>query len=359
MARASAAFDASNRRWSSPASTGALAVKLEIPSPAVQRGETAVAAIRAVPDAVSDVLSLVRMRSKTVCANNFAVPFSLSFRGPSSRFHIIESGSAYVMLDRKRPVRVEAGDLVILPLGGGHALSSDPGLPPVPINRAVKDAVRSGPVFRFGREDGAHTNMICGEFTFAGVLAPKLLSVLPAMIHIKERDAQPLEWLKLTSNFLADETRGAKPGSNVLVARLLEVLFIQALRQWGRSTPGNLGWLSGLMDRQIGKALSAMHDDPARNWTVESLAALSGLSRSAFAARFPAAVGQPPLQYLTRWRLNLAADQLRAGTARLSEIASKVGYGSDAALTRAFKAQFGKTPAAFRRGTASSSLVDR
>ena len=311
------------------------------------------AAVRAVPDAVSDVLSLVRMRSKAICANDFALPFSLSLRGPSARFHIVESGFAYVVLDRKSPVRIEPGDLVILPLGGGHVLSSDPALPAVPINHAVREATRSGPVYQFGAGTGEQTRMICGEFTFAGVLAPKLMSVLPVMIHIKERDGSPVEWLKLTSNFLAEETRGAKPGSNVLVARLLEVLFVQALRQWGSRTPGNLDWLSGLMDAQVGKALSAIHDEPGRNWTVESLAALSGLSRSAFAARFPAAVGQPPLQYLTRWRLNLAADQLRAGSARVGEIAQKVGYGSEAALTRAFKAQFGSTPAAFRRSAAT------
>jgi AraC-like DNA-binding protein len=313
--------------------------------------------VRPVPDAVSDVLSLVRMRCKTVCANDFAVPFSLSLRGPSARFHIIESGSAFVVLERKPPVRVESGDLVILPLGGGHALSSDPLLPPVPINNAVRDAERSGPVFRFGTGNGAQTYMICGEFTFAGVLAPRLLSVLPTMIHIKERDGRPLEWLRLTSTFLAEETRSAKPGSNVLVARLLEVLFIQALRHWGSRIPGNLGWLSGLVDAQIGKTLSVIHDDPARDWTVESLAALSGLSRSAFAARFLAMVGQPPLQYLTRWRLNLAADQLRAGTARVGQIAPRVGYGSEAALSRAFKAQFGTTPAAFRRAARSPRVA--
>lgn len=315
--------------------------------------------VRPVADAVSDVLALVQMRSKTVCANDFTPPFSLSLRGPSARFHIIESGSAFVMLERRPPVRVAAGDLVILALGGGHVLSSDPTLPPVPINHAVKHAVRSGPVFRFGTGNGAQTYMICGEFTFAGVLAPKLLSVLPAMIHIKERDGRPLKWLRLMSTYLAEETRSAKPGSNVLVARLLEVLFIQAIRHWGSTTPGNLGWLSGLVDPQVGKALSAIHDMPARDWTVESLAALSGLSRSAFAARFATAVGQPPLQYLTHWRLNLAADQLRARTARVSEIAPKVGYGSEAALTRAFKAQFGTTPAAFRRGAAHPSVMDR
>src|SRR5262249_43528955 len=127
---------------------------------------------------------------------------------------------------------------------------------------------------------------------------------------------------------------------------------------WGSRIPGKLGWLSGLVDMQVGKALSAIHDDPAHEWTVESLAAIAGLSRSAFAARFLETVGQPPLQYLTRWRLNVAADQLRVGAARISQIAPQVGYGSEAALTREFKAQFGTTPAAFRRAGGSGRNAD-
>jgi AraC-like DNA-binding protein len=309
-----------------------------------------VAAIKGTPDAMSDVLSLVRMRSELVCANEYTAPFSLSFRRPVAHFHIVERGSAFLLVEGESAVLVESGDLVILPLGAGHILRSDPTLAPVPIERAIKQsAVRSGAVFRIGSGTGAQAHMVCGQFTFAGVLAPRLLAVLPALIHVKARDGHPLEWLRLTSNFLIEETRGAKPGSGIMMARLLEVLFIQAVREWGARSPGNPGWLTGLMDPHVGKALSAIHDEPARDWTVESLATLTGLSRSAFAARFPAAVGQPPLQYLTTWRLNLAADQLRAGTARVGEIAARVGYGSQAALTRAFKAQFGTTPAAFRR----------
>jgi AraC-like DNA-binding protein len=304
---------------------------------------------------MSDVLSLVRMRSELVCVNEYAAPFSLRFRKPLAHFHIVERGAAYLAVGREPAVSLESGDLVILPLGAGHVLSSDPALPPVSIERALKGTTpRSGVVFRLGGE-GAQTHMICGQFRFEGVLAPRLLALLPALIHIKARDGEPLAWLRLTSNFLVAETRGGNPGSSIMMTRLLDVLFIQALREWGRHRPGTLGWLSGLMDPQVGKALSAIHDDPARDWTVESLAALTGLSRSAFAARFPTAVGQTPLQYLTVWRLNLAADHLRAGTARVGEIAGKVGYGSEAALTRAFKAQFGTTPGAFRRSSAAAA----
>ena len=307
--------------------------------------------IRPVPDAMSDVLSLVKMRCGVVCANDFAAPFSLDFHRPGAQFHILERGAAFLVFDGEAPIRVGAGDLLILPLGEGHVLTTDPTLRPVPVDRAIQDlAVRHGSVLQWGRGNGAQTRTICGQFYFEGVLAPRLLAVLPALIHIREQDARPLEWLRLISHFLSEETRRADPGANMMTARLLELMFIQALREWGAHGPQSAGWLSGLLDQHLGKALSAIHDEPARDWTVESLATLAGLSRAAFAARFPAVVGQPPLQYLTTWRLNLAADQLRIGTARIAEIAEKVGYGSEAALVRAFKAQFGTTPAAFRRG---------
>ena len=134
-----------------------------------------------------------------------------------------------------------------------------------------------------------------------------------------------------------------------MLARLLDLLFVQALREWGAKSPNNLGWLSGLNDARIGKALSAIHEEPSRPWTVERLAKVAGSSRSAFAARFTEVVGQTPLKYLATWRLHLAAEHLRVGTVRIGEITALVGYGSEAALTRAFKAQFNTTPAAFRR----------
>jgi transcriptional regulator GlxA family with amidase domain len=129
----------------------------------------------------------------------------------------------------------------------------------------------------------------------------------------------------------------------------MELLFIRAVREWGAANPGSTGWPSGFSDARIGRALSAIHNEPGRTWTVDNLAELCGLSRSAFAARFTSLVGRTPLKYLATWRLDLAAHHLRAGAAKVSDIAALVGYGSEAALNRAFKAQFGATPAVFRR----------
>jgi AraC family transcriptional regulator, alkane utilization regulator len=306
-------------------------------------------AIAGISDAMSDVLALVRMHGEFVCVNEYSAPWSLSFTRPIAQFHIVERGSAWIIVDGASPTRIGTGDLVILPLGDGHVLSSDPDLEPTPIEAAIAEtAVREGTIYRMGG-GGEQTHVVCGRFSFAGVLAPKLLAVLPPLLHIRGEAGRPLEWLRLTAHFLVEETRRPKPGSAVMVAHLLDLLFVQAVRVWGERSSTNLGWLTGLTDAQIGRALSAMHEHPGHGWTVESLADFAGLSRAAFAARFTEAVGRPPLKYLASWRLDLAADHLLAGRSKIIEIATLVGYGSEAALNRAFKTQFGTTPAAFRK----------
>lgn len=308
------------------------------------------AKISGLTDAMSDVLSLVRMQGDVVCLGLYAAPWSLGFDLPFAHFHMVQRGSARLRLDDGTVLRLEPGDLVLLPLGHGHTLSSDVSLPPVPITTAI--ARPGAMVAGIHRIDGPGetTEVICGRFSFAGVLAPRLLKVLPRLIHIEARQSRPLDWLRRISEALISETQEPKPGSAIMVERLLDLMFIQVIRHWAAAHPRNLGWMSGLRDAQIGRALSAIHADPAQDWTVAELAGKASLSRSAFAARFVEVVGQTPLRYLTTWRLDLASDQLRSGTLAISQIAQAVGYGSEAALTRAFKAQFGTTPAAYRRG---------
>lgn len=256
------------------------------------------ATIADVPDAMSDVLSLVRMRCEFICANEYSAPWCFAFRKNVAHFHIVERGTAFLILNRDTPARLGTGDIAILPLSTGHTLASAPGLKPVPIEQAVaRGSKREGNVYRIGG-GGAETHVVCGQFSFAGVLAPRLLKVLPPLIHITAPQGGPFEWLKLTSHFLIDEARRARPGFVIMVSRLLDLLFVQAVREWGAKSPNNLGWLSGLRDPSVGRALSAIHDEPGRCWTVERLAALAGLSRSAFAARFAEVVGTTPLKYL-------------------------------------------------------------
>lgn len=309
------------------------------------------ASLRSVPDAMSDVLALVRMRGEVFCVNEFSAPWSYRFEKPVAHFHIVESGNAWLVLDGESAIRLNSGDLVILPSGAPHVLGSTAGRRAQRIEKAIREqAVTLDGVSRLGG-GGEETHMICGQFVFEGILAPRLLTLLPRLIHIEARQGRPLEWLRLTSQFLIEETRQRRPGSAIMITRLLDLLFIQAIREWGRRSQKNMGWLSGLRDLQIGRALSALHDLPARDWTVADLAGIAGLSRSAFAVRFADVVGETPLKYLASWRLALAAEQLKTGNAKVGRIASQVGYGSEAALTRAFRAHFGTTPAAFRRSS--------
>lgn len=298
---------------------------------------------------MSDALSLMRMRGRVICAADYAAPWSLGFSEPEAYFHIIERGTAWLVMEGQRPVRLEPGDLALLPLGTGHVLASDPALKPVPLRQALAVAGAHDGLLHRIAGDGHRMHAVCGRFIFAGVLAPRLLSVLPPLIHVEGRDGSPMEWLRLTSRFLVEESRNPRPGSVLMIERLLELLFIQSVREWAARGPQNLGWLGGLRDPQVGRALSAIHEDPARDWTVAALARVAGLSRSAFAPRFGGIVGQTPQRYISAWRLDLAADQLRSGTRRIADIARDVGYGSEAALTRAFRARFGTTPAQFRR----------
>ena len=308
------------------------------------------AKISGLADAMSDVLSLVRMQGDVVCSGVYAAPWSLGFDLPFAHFHMVQRGSARMRLDDGTELRLEPGDLALLPLGHGHALSSDTSLIPLPITEAIaRPGAMDGGIHRI-KGTGETTEVICGRFAFAGVLAPRLLKVLPRLIHVEARQGRPLEWLRMISETLITETQDPKPGSAIMIERLLDLMFIQVIRHWAGAHPRNLGWMSGLRDPQIGRALSAIHSDPAHPWTVAELATKASLSRSAFAARFVEVVGQTPQRYLATWRLDLASDQLRSGTLAISQIAQAVGYGSEAALTRAFKAQFGTTPAAFRRG---------
>jgi len=305
--------------------------------------------IGGLPDAMSDVMSLLRMRADTVCAYEYSAPWSFSFGKPTGHFHIIERGSAVIRLPDDVSGQLESGDVVFLPLGTAHILSSKRGLRAVPIEPAIKRlAVDEDRVYRMGG-GGPETHVICGQFSFGGLLANKLLSVLPPLIHLRPTAGRPVERLRMFSQLLVEETRNPGAGSAVMATRLVDLLFIQAIRDWAAGKPGRSGWPGGLGDTQVGRALSAIHKDPARAWTVDELAEIAGLSRSAFASRFTTAVGHTPLRYVSSWRLDLAADHLRVTTTRIGEIASQVGYSSEATFNRAFKAHFGVTPAAFRR----------
>jgi AraC-like DNA-binding protein len=191
---------------------------------------------------------------------------------------------------------------------------------------------------------GAPTHLLCGAFEFERPVDHPLLRQLPAIVKVARRHDQT-EWLRSTLGFLQAEARRPSPGSELLQAHLLGVAFVQMIRS---ATGRGESWLTALRDRQIGEALRLMHTLPERRWSVASLGRHVGLSRSTFAARFNRLVGDTPLSYLERWRLDVAAHLLRSGSTGLDEIADRVGYASAPSLVRAFRRRFGVTPGTYR-----------
>ncbi len=197
----------------------------------------------------------------------------------------------------------------------------------------------------------ATTDLICGCFHFQDERGARLLAALPALIHAKAGTTAGSPWLAQTVELLAAEATAERPGTTTVVNRLCDALFVYLLRGYLAALPAqDSSLLQGLADPQIGAALHLIHQDPGKPWTVASIAAAVGMSRSAFAARFSQLVGEPPMRYLQRWRLHEAAVALRgAGARNLPEVAASAGYDSVAAFSKAFKRTIGSAPGAYRR----------
>jgi AraC-like DNA-binding protein len=265
-------------------------------------------------------------------------------------YHLVTEGTCEVAMPGERPRSAQAGDLIIIPGGEAHALGSDLSRPrvdgaPLVVQRSPDEA----PQVRHGG-GGAATRMVCGYLACDSAMFDAVLAALPRLMIIPMRDTPGGQWLMSSIQFSLAECAAPKAGAGTVLAKLSELMFVEAIRRHIESLPPEQhGWLAGLRDRFVGKALALMHSRPAHAWTVDELANHVGLSRSALADRFGALIGCPPMQYLTRWRLQLAADLLRTSRRPLAAIATEVGYDSEAAFSRAFKRELGTAPAAWRR----------
>lgn len=304
-------------------------------------------------DVLADVLDSLKLRGRFFCRCELSAPWAIGFgAGFFSHFHVITSGSCWLKLeDGSAPVALEEGDLVlVMPRGAGYQICDDPGTPPIPLTQLIGNSqggLRA--VIRHGA-GGCETGLICGAFEFRGPRAEASLAVLPKWIRVSKNETRSNQWLSATLRFLQSETRDPGIGSETIIARLIDVIFVEAIRAWLKDQPqGAAGWLGALRDPSIGAALGLIHKSLEKPWTVAKLAAEVGMSRSPFAARFMTLVGQSPMSYLKRWRLQLAAQILQDRTLSLSDIAERVGYESTAALSRVFKSEFGVSPAQYRR----------
>ncbi|HEY7595168.1 MAG TPA: AraC family transcriptional regulator [Actinophytocola sp.] len=303
-------------------------------------------------DVLSAVLRELRLQSASYRLLRLRAPWRVRFDGGLRGVHVVVEGECDLTLDGVAPRRLRAGDLVVLPRADSHTLGSTDGRhAPLVSSLDLVHRARGARLTAGGA--GAATNIVCGAFLLGHEDHPAVAG-FPRCIHVT--GAPP--WLTSLTDALATEATEGGPGSEVVMARLSDALITRALRHHVE-TADEPGWLQGLRDPYIARALAALHADLAAPWTLESLARTAGLSRAAFAARFAATVGQTPMKYLYQCRMRHAMTLLTVERATAASIAPRVGYGSEAAFAAAFTRHAGITPAAYRRRAASSVEPER
>jgi AraC-like DNA-binding protein len=296
-------------------------------------------------DVLSDVVAAMRVGRPHSARVSPPAPFGRRFPAvDGAGFHVVLQGTCWLSgPGGAAPVPLQVGDVAFLPHGGAHGLADGPRTPlreaSPALSRVPDDAAgEPGPIV-----------LLCGAYLLDRTRTHPLLDELPELVHLPARVGRH-PGLRAAVDLLGGELERRRPGADAMVTALLDVLLLQILRAWldercGRPT----GWAAALGDGPVAAALRAVHEQPARPWTVGELAAAGGLSRSAFARRFTALVGRPPLAYLTWWRMTLAARELRERDTPLAAVARRVGYASEFAFAHAFKRETGTAPGAFRR----------
>ncbi len=323
-------------------------------------------------DALSELLRVLRLTGGLFLEVEFTAPWCID-SAPSredlnlllsdaeqvSIFHLLTEGTCGASLPGTgETVDLRAGDLILFPHGDGHSLGSDLQLVPVGMDALVERSPDGGLARVRHGGGGARTRFVCGYLACDRRLCRPLLGALPRMLRVELGDGPAAAWITATLQRGASETHAPKPGSEALLSRLAESLFVEAIRHYTASLPEDQsGWLAGLRDPHVGRALALLHADPVRAWEVETLASEVGLSRSALGERFASLIGEPPMQYLTGWRLALAAQALTSGNDAVARIAERVGYESEAAFNRAFKREYGLPPAAWRRSVRTARRI--
>jgi AraC-like DNA-binding protein len=313
-------------------------------------------------DALSETLRVVRLVGAVFINARFSAPWCyespradtvVPYLEPGAErlviWHLITAGECWVELDGAPPLQLAAGDAVLFPQGHAHRMTSEVGLQPATGQRLDAVLARRPRHLAYGG-GGTVTRLVCGYLACDARLARILLAGLPPVVRVSVRGSNAGVWLEASVRYALSEARSPRPGGAGVLAKLAEVLFIEVLRLYMcEQSAGRTGWLAGVGDRIVGSALSELHKRPAHPWTLEELAREAGSSRSVLAERFQQLVGSSPIQYLTQWRMLLAANLLARSNAPLSRIAEDVGYQTDTAFSRAFRREYGTPPAAWRR----------
>lgn len=327
-------------------------------------------------DVVSELLGAVKLKGAFYHHGEFTAPWGV--RTPPSNvlapyfrhsghhiiiFHLLIEGHGVAGLEKGPLIPLAAGDIVVFPHGDAHIIASGAAANAVDYERELHRIVEQG--LRVARAGGGGqvTKFVCGYLSCDPELSRILLAGLPSVFKVNVREEGTGQWLENAIRFSVADAPALSAGGEAVLARLAEALFIETLRRYILSLPAEqTGWLAGARDPDVGKALALLHADPARAWTIAGLAREVGLSRSVLAERFRHFLNQPPMTYLTLWRLQLAARLLQTTNRSVAEIAAEVGYESEPAFNRAFRREYGAPPARFRnelRKTSESRSIQR
>lgn len=307
-------------------------------------------------DPLSDILSHMQLAGTLYFRTSFTSPWSV--RVPAyervARFHFVHKGRCLARVDPESlPVQLDQGDLLIIMRGAAHTLFCDPSTEgqAVLLDKVVERSGFTGRGTLVYGEPGTdyETQLICGHFAFAEEARHPLIDALGSHIHIHDYGATAGAWMDSTLRVISGETGRGDLGSDLIAIKLSEILFAQALRAHLRAEGAGLPVLAGFADPQLARALAAIHDAPGQPWSLDALAGIAGMSRTAFANRFASRLNMTPLGYLTHWRMQIARRELAQSGKPIIEIAETVGYRSEAAFGRVFKKHHASAPATYRR----------
>jgi len=320
-------------------------------------------------DVLSEVLKVVKLQGAIFYNGEFSAPWS--FRSPPSRkvapfvapgaehliiYHLLTEGHASARVEDGERVDLVAGDVVIFPHGDPHIIENGRLIKAVDLLQDLTRIFSQGLKLARAGGGGDVTKFVCGYMACEPRLSQVFLSGLPPVFKVSIRDDASGRWLENSIRFSVDQADASQAGGEAVLAKLSEVLFVETLRVYiSHLAPEQTGWLAGARDSEVGKALALMHRNPAHPWTIATLAREAGISRSVLAERFRHYLNEPPMAYLTRWRLQLGAQMLASTSYSVAQIASEVGYESEAAFNRAFKREFTVPPARFRSQSRSAN----
>jgi AraC-like DNA-binding protein len=314
-------------------------------------------------DALSDVLRVIRLQGALFLHAEFGSPWCVAAPGGAQLaqalkpgaahlviFHLVTQGRRTVQIGREAPLQLEAGDIVAFPHADSHRIGSTLHAPPLEMSHVMSELRQSRLSFSRHGGDGEPARLICGWLSAQTSPRHPMFSAMPRVLRVPIREQASGAWIESSIRHLVLDPANESAGRAALTARLAEALFIETLRCHIAGLPADqTGWLAGLRDPIVGRAIALLHEFPGQDWTVESLARRVDSSRTVLSGRFVRYLGQAPMQYLGSWRLTLAADLLREGALSLGRIAEQVGYETEAAFNRAFKRAYGLPPGAWRR----------